>query len=145
MPYKGSAPALTDVMNGQISYAHRNGCGAPRATSSPAALKALRRLHRAAHGRAARRAAARRSAPTCRGYDIARWIGYAAPAGTPRELVARLAGEIRKALASDELKERMISIGLDAVSSTPDEMAAFMRREQERYGAIIKNANIKVE
>jgi tripartite-type tricarboxylate transporter receptor subunit TctC len=79
------------------------------------------------------------------GYDAAAWIGYAAPAGTPREVTAKLAAEIRKALDSAELKERMLNIGLDAVSSTPDEMAAFMRREEKRYGDIIKAANIRIE
>jgi tripartite-type tricarboxylate transporter receptor subunit TctC len=53
--------------------------------------------------------------------------------------------EIAKALQSDELKERMTNIGLDPVSTSPDEMAAFMRREQERYGEIIRKANIRVE
>ncbi len=78
-------------------------------------------------------------------YDAAAWIGYAAPAGTPREALARISSEIQKALQSAELKERFLSLGLDPVSSTPEEMAAFMRREQERYGTIIRNANIKVE
>jgi tripartite-type tricarboxylate transporter receptor subunit TctC len=79
------------------------------------------------------------------GYDVAAWIGYAAPAGTPREITTRLSAEIQKALQSPEMKERMANIGLDAVWSTPQEMASFMQREQERYGTIIKNANIKIE
>ena len=57
----------------------------------------------------------------------------------------RVSGEMQKALATQELKDRLISLGLDARSSTPDDMAAFMRREQERYGKIIRDANIKVE
>ena len=57
----------------------------------------------------------------------------------------RISSEMQKVLASEELKERFIALGMDAVSSTPDEMAAFMRREQERYGNIIRTANIKVE
>jgi tripartite-type tricarboxylate transporter receptor subunit TctC len=79
------------------------------------------------------------------GYDAAAWIGYAAPAGTPRDTLARISGEMQKALATDEIKARLVSLGLDAVSSTPEEMAKFMRREQDRYGSIIKNQNIKVE
>ena len=78
-------------------------------------------------------------------YDVAAWIGYAAPSGTPREVLARLSGEIQKALKTEELKERMVNIGLDAVSTTPEEMASFMRRAQERYGQIIRSANIKIE
>jgi tripartite-type tricarboxylate transporter receptor subunit TctC len=52
---------------------------------------------------------------------------------------------MQKLLATDEIKARLVSLGLDAVSSTPQEMAAFLRREQERYGSIIKSQNIKVE
>jgi tripartite-type tricarboxylate transporter receptor subunit TctC len=78
-------------------------------------------------------------------YEAAAWIGYAAPAGTPREALLHLSSEIQKALQSDDMKERFASLGLDPVASTPDEMASFMRREQERYATIIRNANIKVE
>jgi tripartite-type tricarboxylate transporter receptor subunit TctC len=143
VPYKGSAPALTDVMNGQITYAMET------VAATAAHIKAGRLKTFGVS--TARRSAALPEVPSLAEtarlpqYDIAGWIGYAAPAGTPREVVARLSGEIRKALAADDLKERMVNIGLDAVSSTPEEMAAFMRREQERYGEIIRNANIRVE
>lgn len=60
-------------------------------------------------------------------------------------MLLRVSGEMQKALATQELKDRLISLGLDARSSTPEEMAAFMRGEQERYGKIIRDANIKVE
>ena len=58
---------------------------------------------------------------------------------------AHLSSEMQKVLASEELKERFVALGMDPISSTPDDMAAFMRREQERYGNIIRTANIKVE
>jgi len=78
-------------------------------------------------------------------YDIGAWVGYTAPAGTSRETRVRLSGEIQKAMQASDLKERFISLGMDAVSNTPDEMAAFMRAQQERYGSIIKSQNIKIE
>jgi tripartite-type tricarboxylate transporter receptor subunit TctC len=78
-------------------------------------------------------------------YDIGAWIGYTAPPGTSREIRVRLSGEIQKAMRAPELRERFISLGLDAVSNTPEEMAAFMRAQQERYGSIIKSQNIKIE
>ena len=75
------------------------------------------------------------------GYDAAAWIGYVAPAGTPRELMARVwPAKCRRLQATDELKERLLTLGLDARSSTPEEMGDFMKREQERYGSIIKSA-----
>jgi len=79
------------------------------------------------------------------GFDIGGWIGYAAPPGTPRDIVARLSSEIQKAVQSSELKERFVPLGLDPLSSAPEDMAAFMRREQERYGSIIRSANIKID
>jgi len=143
VPYKGSAPALTDVMNGQISYAIETvAATAPHIKSGRVKTFGVSTARRSAALPEVPPLAESAGLPQ---YDIAGWIGYAAPAGTPREFVARLSGEIRKALASDELKERMIGIGLDAVSSTPEEMAAYMRREQDRYGEIIRNANIRVE
>jgi len=99
----------------------------------------------------ARRAAALPDVPTLAeagnlpDYDIGAWIGYAVPAGTPREIVLRLSGEMQKALQAPDLKERLLNAGLDPASVPLDELPAFMRREQERYAAIIKGANIKVE
>ena len=143
VPYKGSAAALTDVMNGQVSYTIET------VAATAAHIKAGR-LKAFGVSTAKRTGALPDVAPLAETaglpqYDIAAWIGYAAPGGTPRDVLVRLSGEIQKALASDELKERMVNIGLDAVASTPEEMAAFMRREQDRYGEIIKNANIRVE
>ena len=78
------------------------------------------------------------------GYDAAAWIGYHAPAGTPREIVVRLATEIQKAMLSPDMKDRYIALGLDQAANTPDEFAAMMRSELDRYAMIIKNAGIKV-
>jgi tripartite-type tricarboxylate transporter receptor subunit TctC len=78
-------------------------------------------------------------------YDAAAWIGYAAPAGIPRDILLRLSAEIQKALQGAELRERLLNAGLDPASSTPEELPAFMRREQERYATVIKNANIRID
>jgi len=143
VPYKGSAQGLTDVMNGQITYTIET----VAATAGHIKSGRLKTFGVST----ARRTAALPDVPQLAEsaglpeYDVAAWIGYAAPSGTPREVLARLSGEIQKALKTEELKERMVNIGLDAVASTPEEMAAFMRREQDRYGQIIRNANIKIE
>jgi len=79
------------------------------------------------------------------GFDIGGWIGYAAPPGTPRDIVVRLSGEIQKTLQGKDLQERFATLGLDPVWNTPEEMAAFMRREQVRYGSIIRSADIRIE
>ena len=143
VPYKGSVPAITDVMNGNVTYAVETVAATQThiksgklkafgvTTASPAgAMPDLPPLAQAAE---------------IPGYDAAAWIGYVAPAGTPREVLQRLSSEMQKALATDELKSRLVSLGLDARSSTPEEMSAFLRKEQERYASIIKSQNIKVE
>jgi tripartite-type tricarboxylate transporter receptor subunit TctC len=143
VPYKGSAPALTDVINGQIGYA---------VETVAATVGHVKSGRLKTYGvSTAQRAGAMPDAPTLAeaaglpDYNAAAWIGYAAPAGTPREMLARVSAEIRKALDSQELKERFVTLGLDPVSSTPEEMAAFMRREQDRYATIIRDANIRIE
>ena len=143
VPYKGSAPAMTDVINGQVSYTIET-------VASVVGHVKSGRL-RAYGVTTARRSSALPEAPPLAeaagipGYDAAAWIGYAAPAGTPREILVRLAAEIQKAMQAPDLKERYVALGLEPAANTPDELAAYMRKEQERYGSIIRNANIKVE
>jgi tripartite-type tricarboxylate transporter receptor subunit TctC len=143
VPYKGSAPAIADLIGGQISYTLET------VASLTGHIKAGRlKVLGVTSGK---RTAGLPDVPTLAeaanipGYDIGAWIGYAAPPGTPKEIAAKLSAEIAKAMQASDLKERYLALGMDPASSTPDEMAAFMKKEQARYGAIIKNANIKVE
>jgi tripartite-type tricarboxylate transporter receptor subunit TctC len=142
VPYKGSAPAITDVINGQVSYMVETVASVVGHVRS-GRLKALAVS-------TARRASALPDTPTMNeaagftDYDAAAWIGYAAPAGTPREIVARLTSEMQKAMQAADFRERMLNAGLD-LATPPDDPAAFMKREQDRYAAIIRNANIKVD
>ena len=143
VPYKGTAPALTDIMNGEITYTVETvAATAPHIKSGRLKTYGVSTAHRTA---ALPDVPPLAESAGLAGYDAAAWIGYAAPAGTPRDVLTRLSAEMQKALQSADLKERMVNIGLDAVSSTPEEMAAFMRREQDRYGEIIKSANIRIE
>ena len=143
VPYKGSVPAITDVMGGQVAYAIET----VAATSSHIKSGKLKTFGVTS----ARRNAALPDVPTLAeaadlpGYDCAAWIGYAAPAGTPKEILAKLAAEIQKASQSPELRERFVPLGMDTAANTPAEMMAYMRREQERYGQIVKAANIRIE
>jgi len=143
VPYKGTAPAMTDLIGGQISYSVET-VAATVGHIKSGRLKAFGVT-------SARRTAAVPDLPPLAeaadipGYDCVAWGGYAAPAGTPREILLRLAAEIQKAVQAADLKERFATLGMDTASSTPEEMGAFMRREQERYGTIIRNAGIKIE
>jgi tripartite-type tricarboxylate transporter receptor subunit TctC len=142
-PYKGSVPALTDVIGGQVAYAVET----VAATGSFIKSGKLKTFGVTS----ARGSAALPGVPSLAesadipGYDCAAWIGYAAPAGTPKDILAKLAAEIHKAVQAPDLKDRYVPLGMDTASNSPDEMAAFLRREQDRYATIIKNANIKIE
>ena len=143
VPYKGSAPAITDVMGGQVDYMVETVASvAPHLKSGRLKTFGVS---------TAKRAAALPDVPTLAeagnlpDYDIGAWIGYAVPAGTPRDIVLRLSGEMQKALQAPDLKERLLNAGLDPVDIPLEQLPAFMKREQDRYAAIIKGANIKVE
>jgi tripartite-type tricarboxylate transporter receptor subunit TctC len=144
VPYKGTVPALTDIMNGEIAYTIETVAATGTHVRSG-------RLKAYGVSTAQRTAALPEVAPLAEvagvaGYDAAAWVGYAAPPGTPRDILVRLSAAIQKALLADDLKERYVSLGMDTASSaSPEEMAAFMRREQDRYAAIVRDANIKIE
>jgi tripartite-type tricarboxylate transporter receptor subunit TctC len=142
VPYKGSAPALTDVMNGQIDYTLETVASVlPHVKSGRLKLLGVT----FANGSSALPdAPSLAKAANIPGYDIGAWIGYAASPGTPKEITERLAAEIGKAVRDPQVRERMLALGLEPTSQTPDEMAAFMKKEQQRYGEIIRTANIKV-
>jgi tripartite-type tricarboxylate transporter receptor subunit TctC len=143
VPYKGSAPALTDVMNGQVDYTIETVASVVGHVKSGRLKTYGVSFVRRATGMPDVPSLA--EAANLPGYDIGAWIGYSAPAGTPREVLAKLSAEIQKAMQAPELKERYLALGLETASMTPDEMGAFLRKEQERYGSIIRGANIKVE
>lgn len=142
VPYKGSAPALNDVIGGQVAYAIETVASVGGHVKS-GRLKAFGVT-------TGKRSSGLPDVPTIAeaanlpGFDAAAWIGYAAPAGTPVEILNRLAAEIQKAAQLPDVKERYTALGMDPAWNTPAELAAYMRREQERYASIIKSADIKL-
>ena len=143
VPYKGSVPALTDVINGSVDYAFETiSATLPYIKSGRLKGYGVTSLGRVA---AAPELAPIHEAADLPGYEIGGWVGYMAPAGTPREMLEQLSVEVQKALRSPELRERFIAIGMEPISSTPDGLAAFTRREFARYGEIVIKANIRLE
>jgi tripartite-type tricarboxylate transporter receptor subunit TctC len=143
IPYKGSVPALTDVMNGQVTYTIETLASTiPHIRSGK--LKAFG-VSLARRSAALPEVAPLAEAADLPGFDIGGWIGYAAPAGTPPEVVARLSAEIVKAMQTPEMRERFTNIGLDPVTMTPEETKAFIRQDIERYAQIVRSANVKIE
>jgi len=79
------------------------------------------------------------------GYDAGNWIGLAAPAGTPPAIVDRLTKEISEIQDSADFRQKASADGADIVKYTPAEFASFMERELEKWGRVVKEANIKAE
>ena len=73
------------------------------------------------------------------------WYGVLAPAATPRGIVEKLSAEIGKHLATADFKERLLSLGVDPLISTPDQYAALIKADTAKYARIIKTANIRIE
>ena len=142
VPYKGSGPALTDLMGGQIDFMVDTMISAmPFVTSKK--INAL-----AVTGKT--RSPALPDVPTVaeQGYpnfEAVAWIGLLAPAKTPPEIVAKLNADVKKVLESAEVKDKLAAQGFTAESQKPDVFAAYMKNEVQKWGAIVKTANVKVE
>jgi tripartite-type tricarboxylate transporter receptor subunit TctC len=79
------------------------------------------------------------------GYESVQWFGMLVPAGTPRPVVDRLHQEITRAVRAPDMKERLNSLGLDVVASTPEEFGAYIKSETEKWAKVIKTMGIKPE
>lgn len=143
VPYKGSAPAIADVLGGRVTMM-LPGIGSAINLAKEGKLKALAVS-------TAKRVSGAPDIPTIAesgvpGYDVATWESIQAPAGTPLDVVAKLNAAIREVVASNELRQKMINLGFepDAMKS-PAEAAQFVRSEMNKWGKVVKERNIKVE
>ena len=142
VPYKGTAPALTDLIGGQVQLNFDTPITSiPHIKSGK--LKAI-----AITGKT--RLAALPQVPTFAeaglpNYDFQLWMGVLAPAGTPKEIVNKLNTEIAKILTMPDMKEKLVSQGLEPFVSTPDQFAALIKSDMTKFGQVIKTANIKLE
>jgi tripartite-type tricarboxylate transporter receptor subunit TctC len=142
VPYRGAAPAITDLIAGQIDGVVDN----PPTVISHIEGGKLRPLAVAAK----ERMALFPNVPTAAdagvaNYEANSWFGIAAPAGTPAPIVARLAKEIAAAVRTPAMQERFAKSGARLVGDTPEHFAAQIKAERAKWGEIIKAANIKAE
>jgi tripartite-type tricarboxylate transporter receptor subunit TctC len=142
IPYKGAAPATTDLLSGQIDLAFLN---APVLLPHIASGKL-----RALAATTMKRAEQLPDAPTLdelglKGFDVATWYGIAAPAGTPPAIVDRLASVLGKVLASPEIKAKFTAQGTEVFLLPPKEFAAYVQEDAKRLTDLIKSANIQGE
>lgn len=142
VPYKGAAPATTDVIAGQIDFMMTN------------VVELLPHV-RAGKLRALGVSSTSRDplmpdVPTMQeagvaGYDVTNWIGVLAPAGTPNVIVSRLSAELVAILKQPDIRDRLTAQGFNIVGSTPDEFAAFIKAEVPKWAGAIKRSGAKVE
>lgn len=142
VPYKGTAPAVTDLMAGQVQLLFN---------SMPSVLPLVKsgKLRGLAVG-SAQRSPAAPEIPTVAeagvpGFEYVTWYGMFAPARTPAMIVAKLNAQVVKILAGPEMAQRLASQGAEPRSSTPAELALFMRVETERWRKVIKSAGIRID
>ena len=143
VPYKGSAQAVTDVVSGQVAYTIETVPGIISFVKS-GRLRALA-VSSAKHSSAMPELPTIAEAGGLEGYDMAGWIGFMAPAGTPAAVTERLAAESRKVLQDADIRQRFLALGLEPAGNTPKEFAEFMRKQNERYAAAVKLGNVKAD
>ena len=142
VPYKGSAPAMMDLMAGRIDIMFDN-IPLPLPHIKAGKLRALAVT-------AAQRSAVLPDMPTLaeagvKGFDVSSWYGIYAPAGLPRELVQRLNAAFNEALRTPEIRDQLSAQGWAVTGGTPEQFGAFARAEQERWATVVKTANVRVE
>ena len=142
VPYKGSAPAVTDLIGGQVHLLIDVAAVSQQHVKS-GKLKALAVT-------SAKRNAAFPELPTfdeagLPGYEAIGWQGILVPVGTPKEAVNKLADAIQKVMADAGVREKFLAVGSEAAPSGPDAFGAFIRAEIEKWTRIAKAANVKVD
>ena len=141
VPYKGSAPAVADLLGGQVSLMFSE--LAPALPHIRAGK--LRALAVGGEKRNPLLPEVPSLSETLPGFVFSYWIGMVAPAGTPAAIAARLSAEIAEGLRQPEVAKRLLETNLEAIASTPAEMASFMKRESERWGNVIRLTGTKGE
>jgi len=142
VPYKGSGPAMTDVVGGQVPVIFdalgpaiafvKSGKVRPLAVTSAKRSPSLPDVPTLAESGLA-------------GMDLVTWIGFVAPAGTDRAIVAKLTAEITRILKLPETTEKLGAMGMDVVASSPDQFAQTIRDDAVKLGGVIKAAGIKLD
>ncbi len=142
VPYRGSSGAATDLVAGVVESSF---AGVPNALAQvpQGRLKALAVT-------TAKRIPQLPDVPTMQeagvaGYDASVWLALLAPAGTPREVVLKLNGEIAKLMATPDTKKALFDAGVEVSPSTPEAMADYMVQELDRWGKVVKETGVRLE
>jgi tripartite-type tricarboxylate transporter receptor subunit TctC len=142
VPYKGGAPALSDLLGGQVPAMI---AGLPTALPSIKAGK-VRALGVTSAKRSPQLPEVRTIAESgVPGYEVTSWTGMCAPAATPRPIVAKLNADLVKALNTPETQHRLAEQGVDALPTTPEEFGSYIRSEIAKWAKVVKEVGITAE
>ena len=140
VPYKGLGPAFNDVLGGQVPMMWAG-------VSNVVQYVEKGRLRVLAIGGTKRSVVLPDVPPMAEagvpGFDFAAWTGYLAPAGTPRDVIAKLHTDIVRTLNAPDVREKMVTLGFELVGNSPEEFAALIRNDIARFGKLVKAAGIK--
>jgi tripartite-type tricarboxylate transporter receptor subunit TctC len=142
IPYKGMAPALTDVIGGQLQLSIPTiAAGLPLTRAGK--LRAL-----AVTG--ANRSPAEPALPTVAeagvpGYQASNWYGFAAPEKTPRAIIVKLNQEFARIMAAADVRDKLLSVGMEPTTSTPAQFTDFVRAEIAKWARVVKTAGIHAD
>ena len=141
IPYKGAAPATTDLLSGQVTLMFNN------MLSAMPQVKAGRL--RAVAVTSSKRSAAAPELPTIAetvpGYEASGWYGAFAPAATSKELIGRLNAEINRIMKMPDVTQRLAGDGVEAVGTTPEQFGAYLKQEVAKWGKVVKASGAKAD
>ena len=142
IPYKGSAPAISDLVSGQVQLMFDTiTAGLPQVTAGKTRALAVT---------TAKRSSALPDVPTLNetilpGFDVGTWFGLLAPAKTPSDIVNKLSSEVTKIVNTPEVRSQLLATGAEPVGNTSAEMSAQIKKELESFAALLKQIKLTVE
>lgn len=142
VPYKGSGPSFADLLGGHVQLTY---------DSMLQSLPYIRDRKLVALGLLGpQRVAALPELPTIAeqgvpGYALTNWFGMVVPAATPRDLIARIHGDVTRTLQDKEIRDKIAGMGADVVGNTPEQFGKFWRDESDKWAKVIRDANIRAE
>ena len=143
IPYKGSAPALTDIIGGQVSLMFDAGVSAlPQVRAGKLRALAITTAKRVDSTPELPTVAEAGGLPN---YEATLWFGLVVPAATPRDIVIRLSQELAKILRQPALQARFANLGVEFSASSPDEFATYIRAETLKWGKVFRDAKVEQE
>jgi tripartite-type tricarboxylate transporter receptor subunit TctC len=138
VPYKGSAPALVDVLSGQLAFMFDT-------VNTSTRFIQTGRLRAVGIGTAKRSTLITEVPPiadTLPGFEAVTWVGLLAPAGTPKAIVSRMQTEVANVVRSPEVRDRFSSSGAEPVANTPEQFGVYLAAEVKKWGQVVRQAKI---